>query len=141
MAGDVVISVSDNGVLIILGDELDNEITVQSGDSPGLYAIIGGPGTNLIFDDSDDTNESSASQEILEVSGVTRGANITMRVGNDTVILQDFRIGGNVRIATGEGEDRVFVGTHHCLMSQDLLKPMAKPRRLSQLSASEEVSL
>ncbi len=107
LAGDVMVSV-DAGVLNIVGDELDNQIAITSGEEPGTYVVAGGPGTNIIFRPGDGSGP-QAPEMAVEVSGV-RTVRAAMGEGNDTVSINDARFSGNVRIATGQGEDRVLIG-------------------------------
>ncbi|MEM9351797.1 MAG: hypothetical protein AAGA92_02195 [Planctomycetota bacterium] len=107
LAGDVMVSV-DAGVLSILGDELGNQVAITGGESPGTYVVSGGPGTNVVYSPGDGSGP-QAPQAAVEVSGV-RSVRAAMGEGDDTLSINDARFRGNVRVATGQGEDRVFVG-------------------------------
>ncbi len=116
LAGDVLVSVV-GGNLIVTGDEMDNEISIQSGAEPGQYVVHGRQDTNVTLSkdcpagsehgqEDDDTD----AENVVVVNGVRRGARIRMADGDDTVLIQNARFAGNVSVNMGEGHDSVNVG-------------------------------
>lgn len=127
LAGDVAVSVV-NGTLFVQGDELDNQIAITSGETPGSYVIRGLAGTNVSMDDGDSPTDAAATQQVV-VNGVRHGIHARMGEGDDVVHLNDLQTRGNVTIATGEGSDIVRVGRGPNLpeMSDDDRVPLAEP--------------
>ena len=114
LAGDVAVSVVD-GTLQIEGDDLDNQIVVSSGAAPGEYLIRGLDGTVVELADAPDPDDSppaegEAPENAVVVTGVRRGIHIAMDDGDDSVVLHNARVRGNVAINTGDGADHVRVG-------------------------------
>lgn len=108
LAGDVLASVVE-GVLLIQGDELGNEIAVTSGEQPGAYEIRGLEGTTITLDGDNTTAQDDAS--VVVVEGVTRAIRANMGDGDDRVVLNDLQHRGNVSIRTGNGDDTVRIGS------------------------------
>lgn len=110
LAGDVTVSVVA-GALIVEGDELGNQVVISSGEAPGEFVITGLDGTTVQTEgeDAPDSEGEEPGDQVV-VSGVRRGVHVTTFEGDDTVIIEDARIRGNVTIRTGEGEDYVRVG-------------------------------
>lgn len=106
LAGDVMVGVV-GGNLMIQGDELDNQIAVTAGTEPGTYVVKGLDGTNVVL--TDGQNPEPAQSEVV-VTGVYRGARISMGDGNDLVVLNQVHFRDEVGIGTGAGNDRVLVG-------------------------------
>ena len=119
LAGDVLVGVV-GGNLIITGDEMDNNISVESGAVPGQYLIHGRQDTKVTMSkdcpsDSEHVQEDAGSENVdaenvVVVNGVKRGARIRMADGDDTVVIKNARFSGNVSINMGEGHDSVNVG-------------------------------
>ncbi len=119
LAGDVLVGVV-GGNLIITGDEMGNNISVESGAEPGQYLIHGRQDTNVTMSkdcpsDSEPVQEDAGSENVdaenvVVVNGVKRGARIRMADGDDTVVIENARFAGNVSINMGEGHDSVNVG-------------------------------
>ena len=119
LAGDVTVSVVA-GALVVEGDELGNQVAISSGEAPGEYLITGLDGTNVQLegDDAIDTEIGEPGDPVV-VSGVRRGVHVATFEGDDTVILEDAQIRGNVTIRTGEGSDYVRVGAIRSGPSED----------------------
>lgn len=107
LAGDVLASIAD-GLLLIEGDELSNEIAITSGEQPGSYVIQGLDGTRISLDGAADSTE--ADPGVVVVQGVTRGIRANMGDGDDRVVVNNLRTRGNIAIRTGSGDDTVRVG-------------------------------
>jgi hypothetical protein len=106
LAGDVLVSVVD-GNLMIHGDELDNQIAVTSGAEPGAFVVTGLHGTNVVLGNGIAVQPP---QTEVVVTGVYRGARMSMGDGDDVVLVNKAHFRGNVGIGTGAGNDRVVVG-------------------------------
>ena len=104
LAGDVLVSVSDGGTLLIRGDMESNGVAITSGDAPGEFVIAGLPSDDGVATSINGTFDRVA------LSGVSQGINMRMGMGDDGVRLFGARIRGNVNIATGDGADHVSVG-------------------------------
>ena len=114
LAGDVAVSVV-NGALHIEGDDLGNQIVVSSGEAPGEYLIRGLNDTVVQLTDAPDPDdpppvEGEAPENAVIVTGVRRGIHVAMNDGDDSVVLHDARVRGDVIINTGSGADHVRVG-------------------------------
>jgi hypothetical protein len=116
LAGDVLVSVV-GGNLIVTGDEMDNEISIQSGAEPGQYIVHGRQDTNVTLSkdcpagsEHGQEDQDTDAENVVVVNGVRRGARIRMADGDDTVLIQNARFAGNVSVNMGEGHDSVIVG-------------------------------
>ena len=119
LAGDVLVGVV-GGNLSITGDEMDNQISIESGPERGQYIVHGWGDTNVILinqrpaglepssTDGGDGDEPASNRVVVD--GVNRGAQIRMADGNDDLSIENARFAGNVLINMGKGSDNVSVG-------------------------------
>jgi hypothetical protein len=98
LAGDVSAAVL-GGNLRILGDKLDNEISITE-TAPGTFLVSGLDGTTI--------NQQPAGTP-FEAHDVTNNVFIRMGDGNDTVDLHQVSIHGNLDILTGGGNDDIEI--------------------------------
>ena len=119
LAGDVLVGVV-GGNLSVTGDEMDNQISIESGPERGQYIVHGWGDTNVILINQrpaglepspteDGDGDEPASNRVV-VDGVNRGAQIRMADGNDDLSIENARFAGNVLINMGKGSDNVSVG-------------------------------
>ena len=104
MAGDVTATVI-NGNLFIVGDDLDNRISITNGANADEVVIEG-------FDDGggNPTNVGGAPNGSVTKTGVTGNIVVTMRGGNDFVGAHDLDAQRNLAITLDDGNDAVWLG-------------------------------
>jgi hypothetical protein len=98
MAGNVLVDVED-GTLRLEGDTDPNKVLITAGAEAGAYVITGVDGTML-----------DGETDPITVSGV-RNIHVDLGNGDDLVALVGANVRGRVSIQTGEGADRVLIGT------------------------------
>lgn len=98
MAGDVLVNAVD-GVLNIEGDVEANKVLITSGAEAGAFIVTGLDGTTL-----------GGGTEPVTVTGV-RSIRVDLGEGDDLVAIAGASVRGRVKIETGEGADRVLIGT------------------------------
>ena len=99
LAGDVSVNVIE-GSLVIRGDAENNGVAVTSGDSPGEFVVAGLPVGDI------DTSINGVFDRVV-VSGIFRADR--MGLGEGLNVLRA-NVGGDVSVATGEGNDHVNIG-------------------------------
>lgn len=104
LAGDVFVSVSGDGTLLIRGDAESNGIAVTTGDSGGEVIVAGLPSVG------GEATSINGAFERVSFSGVSNGIRADLGDGDDNARLFDMRLRGSVNIATGDGDDVVSVG-------------------------------
>jgi hypothetical protein len=107
LAGDVLVDVV-NGVLTLRGDDLANQVVVNSGEQPGSYVIHGLDGTRVLL--ADETPDDTVENSTLVVEGVRRGVIVNLGAGDDLLRVHDAVFRSNVAINMGAGNDRVAIG-------------------------------
>jgi hypothetical protein len=98
LAGDVLVNVVE-GTLSIEGDAEANKILITSGTEAGAFVITGLDGTTL-----------GGGTDPITVMDI-RSIAANLGEGDDLVALAGADVRGSVNIRTGEGADRVVVGT------------------------------
>ncbi len=102
MAGDVVGSVHA-GTLKLRGDNFGNGITITAGAQPNSVLVTG------ITHQGSPTNLDGMSNGSVTYLGVTRGVNIKMKAGNDSVDIHDISVNGLTKINMGIGVNEVTI--------------------------------
>ncbi len=113
MAGNVTAAVQA-GVLVITGDASDNGVTVDYVQATNTYRVIGvtpSGGTATTINGLD----TSVPANIPTFTGVTKGININLNAGNDTLSFgsdtsSTFVVVGDLNIDAGVGNDTVTIG-------------------------------
>jgi hypothetical protein len=98
LAGDVLVNVV-GGNLRIEGDVEANKILITAGAEAGTFVVTGLDGTTL-----------GGETDPVTVTDV-RNIHVAMGDGDDLVAVAGASVRGHVAIRTGEGNDRVAVGT------------------------------
>ncbi len=102
MAGDVVGSVHA-GTLKLRGDNFGNGVTITAGALPNSVLVTG------ITHEGHPTNLDGMSNGSVTYLGVTKGLNIKMKGGNDSVDIQDITVNGLTKINMGIGVNEVTI--------------------------------
>ena len=108
LAGNVVVSVTGGGDLIVNGSDDSNAIGIQT-LSPGLFRITG-------FDETTINGDSDA--EII--SGVTDDVRINLRSGFNSVIFEDLTIPDLLTVRAENGNDAVIFAGSDIVVGGDM---------------------
>jgi hypothetical protein len=103
LAGDVTVSVL-NGNLLVMGDSVDNDITIEQGTTADSFVVtgIGTTGGNTTI---------NGGTNIGTFTGVTHNITVRMNGGDDTVsVLADLAAPGSLSISMGSGDNTVAIG-------------------------------
>jgi hypothetical protein len=88
------------GQLVVRGDNLDNQVTVEKGPTANSYRVTGLAGTQV--------NGRSGS---FVFANVTRGIDANLNGGDDMLVLDGsagpFAVPGTIKVRTGRGDDLV----------------------------------
>lgn len=106
LAGEVLVNVV-GGHLLITGDAEANQIAVSSGEDPGSFVIRGLDGTTVSMADAPDGTPPGSE---LTVEGVRGNVRIATGDGDDVVRINRARFARSLAIGTGEGNDTVLIG-------------------------------
>ena len=127
MAGDVAVTVTNGGDLIITGDQADNQLVVTSTEPNNQFHVKGLNGTtingqesvvvNNVVDDirinlrgGDNAILLSAHNEYNYANGFeVDDIRFNSGGGNDIIALQQVEMRGDFRVATGGGDDLVMI--------------------------------
>ncbi|HEV7402304.1 MAG TPA: hypothetical protein VGO11_05230 [Chthoniobacteraceae bacterium] len=118
-AGLVKVTVTA-GVLNLEGDAAANDLTIEA-TYPGLIAITGNNGTMISFANVTDvsahvdvpvtalTGDLGADDDVLTVNylNLSKGVTLTDSVGKNSFSFTDLRLGGDLSITTGGGDDSI----------------------------------
>ena len=108
MAGDVTASVI-HGSLALVGDDLDNFISVTGSATAGEVVVTGLPDSNGVATKIKDAQ--GVEHDSLTLEGVTDNIYVNLKGGNDSVSMSALQVAGNVAIREGDGNDTVSLGT------------------------------
>lgn len=118
-AGLVKVTVTA-GVLNLEGDAAANDLTIDT-TYPGLLTITGNNGTMISFANVTDvsahvnvpvtalTGDLGADSDVLTLNylNLTKGVTLTDSVGNNSFSFTDLRLGGDLSVTTGAGDDSI----------------------------------
>ena len=96
MAGDVNVSVTGGGDLLVTGDQQDNQLVIES-VGIGNYRLTGIDGTRI------------NGQQSVTVTGVEDDVRIQLRNGDNRLHLDGVLVRDDLQILTGSGEDKIWI--------------------------------